>query len=78
MDNPCKECITYAICRNLMLGYLKDNDPRSTALGLMQELDKRCSLLTLYIRQETKKSKEEDPAYRLLPVLHKIAKETFL
>jgi hypothetical protein len=76
MKNPCKDCITYAMCRNQINEHLEckdwDNNAGLVIVSYMQTIEKKCKKLTKYIiyRREI----EDVP---LTSLIYQIIYETF-
>lgn len=82
MNPPCKDCITFAICKAQMQFYIEQHDRRTTTIGLMQELDPKCKQITAYIKELITQARKDEkvhklPAKQLLQRLHEIAKDIF-
>ena len=58
---PCKNCITYAICRARMLPYLQGDrhiTRRDVVVQYLQIIGNRCDLGTNYIIEKRRESRE--------------------
>ena len=59
-DNPCPNCITFAICRASMYQSLKDNNTpqhnKALLMDFISNIDSKCPKLTQYIQSTREES----------------------
>ena len=62
IENPCKDCITYAICKGQMESYLdyKDwkNNQTQVIVSFMQTIDRKCPKPAEYMRFKRDRDKD--------------------
>jgi hypothetical protein len=74
MKLPCRDCITYAICKSQIMPYLEENNRKVSAIGLLQTLDMKCNEIGVYVRK-TRESENQSLLSHMHECLIKIFKD---
>jgi len=71
--DPCKNCLTYIICKNQISPYLQSNNKRESTIGLMQTIGKKCNAIADYV----KKQRDVNNELALLDQFHSVLMRVF-